>query len=442
MSYNFLARRLRVEYDFRKQGVNEAPFQIFLAGDTMLVTPWSHVNDSETIDLFRAMRAAEVTIVNLETVIHSFEGHAQANSGGTWMRSPPEIAWELAWAGVDMVCHANNHAFDYGPEGIMQTIGHVEAAGIVLSGSGADLLQARAPRHLTRKGRTVAHLAMASTFVSYGKASRPRGGMRGRPGINPLAVGHGASVTLPPWAACMMKRLDQAMGRNVDRYRQPSFRRNGMNFSIGRSFSYRGGPAVNESDEKGNLQAIAEARANADIVVVSIHAHQQAGWFRQFAARAVEAGADVIVAHGPHSIRGIEIINGRPVFHGLGDFAYQADKVELQPSDAYDRFALGDEADVAQLRQAWSTISELSAKRETFEGLAARVRFSGREPVSIELLPIDLRFADKGGNRGLPRLADGNTGRRLIGQVAELSKPMGARIAYDPAGNRGSVALR
>jgi poly-gamma-glutamate capsule biosynthesis protein CapA/YwtB (metallophosphatase superfamily) len=102
----------------------------------MLVSPWSKADDDATLRLFYAMREAEVTILNLEIVIHSFEGYAQANSGGSWMRSPPEIARELTWAGVDMVANANNHSFDYGSEGILQTIRHAEEAGLVISGSG------------------------------------------------------------------------------------------------------------------------------------------------------------------------------------------------------------------------------------------------------------------------------------------------------------------
>ena len=98
---------------------------LFLAGDALIVEPWSQIDDPTFLRLVAEMRAADVAIVNLETVIHDFKGYAQADSGGTYMASPPSIAGELAWAGVDMVSSANNHAFDYGTEGILETLEHV-----------------------------------------------------------------------------------------------------------------------------------------------------------------------------------------------------------------------------------------------------------------------------------------------------------------------------
>src|SRR5262245_41917324 len=83
---------------------------LFLAGDTMLAEAWSGEQDPAFARLVAEMRAADVALVNLESVIHSFQGYAQADSGGTYMSSPPEIARELAWAGVDLLAHANNHA--------------------------------------------------------------------------------------------------------------------------------------------------------------------------------------------------------------------------------------------------------------------------------------------------------------------------------------------
>jgi poly-gamma-glutamate capsule biosynthesis protein CapA/YwtB (metallophosphatase superfamily) len=420
----------------------DATFDIFLAGDAMLVSPWSRAGDDATLRLFSAMREADVTILNLETVIHSFEGYAQANSGGSWMRSPPEIAQELAWAGVDMVAHANNHSFDYGSEGILQTIRHVDAAGIAISGSGRDLQQARSPRYVERSGRTVAHVAMASDFISYGKASLSLPGLRGRPGLNPLSLERKASMTVPRWAVSLIKTLDGLLGRNTERYELPNFSKNGVMISTGQTFSYQRGPRVDMADARGNIDAIVEARSKADIVVVSIHAHKQNRWLRPFAAQAIEAGADVVLAHGPHEIRGIEIIGGCPVFFGLGDFAYQADQVELMPPEAYDRAGLDYSASARKVRRSWPPTARLESSRETYEGLAARIGFRGDQAASIELLPVDLRHGEQSSLRGCPRLADQSLGERLIARAAKASRKYGTKIRFDPETNSGRIDLR
>ena len=103
---------------------------LFLAGDTMITQPWAQVKDTAFIQLIEEIRNSDISIVNLETIIHEFLGYAQAHSGGSYMASPPAISAELKWAGIDMVSHANNHAFDYGPEGIIETLQYIGAAGI------------------------------------------------------------------------------------------------------------------------------------------------------------------------------------------------------------------------------------------------------------------------------------------------------------------------
>lgn len=96
------------------------------------------------------------------------------------MASPPEIARELKWAGFDMLAHANNHAFDYGVTGILETIEHIEQEGLIIAGSGKDLQSARAPRYFKCTACTVGLVAMASDFVSYGRASYKRADLHGR----------------------------------------------------------------------------------------------------------------------------------------------------------------------------------------------------------------------------------------------------------------------
>ena len=52
------------------------------------------------------------------------------------MASPPHIAAELKWAGFDMLAHANNHAFDYGAVGILETAEHAEREGLIMPDRG------------------------------------------------------------------------------------------------------------------------------------------------------------------------------------------------------------------------------------------------------------------------------------------------------------------
>lgn len=79
-------------------------------------------------------------------------------------------------------------------------------------------------------------------------------------------------------------------------------------------------------------------RRMADVVIVTFHGgtegdkavrlghgmehlgREKRGDLRRWAHAMVEAGADLIVGHGPHVLRGVEFWDGRPIFYSLGNF--------------------------------------------------------------------------------------------------------------------------
>lgn len=419
--------------------------RLFLAGDALITQPWSGVSDPDFVAIVREMRAADVTIINLETVIHEFKGHAQADSAGGYMASPPQIAGELKWAGVDMVAHANNHTFDYGSIGILETLEHVDSAGLILAGSGKDLQEARRPRTMQAAGRTVALVAMTASFFHYGAASRSRPGMRGRPGLNPLALRKDKVMTITPAVAAILRQPAVAAilrqyarlrGGHEDRFLQPTFSFKGINFQVGDRIDYVSELRVDERSRIANLAIVREASETADCTVVSVHAHRQGRWLRKFAHAAIAEGADIVFIHGPHEVRGIEVHDGRPIFYCLGDFVFQWQRIERHPAEAYEKAGLGDDANFEDLIARDSLFKEL-----VFEGVAAILNIRDGWTDCIELLPLDLQFAAPFDIRGRPRLGDREFGARVIGQVAERSKTYGTAIAYDPETNRGIVEI-
>ena len=97
--------------------------------------------------------------------------------------------------------------------------------------------------------------------------------------------------------------------------------------------------AFNLLDLDASLQTIRDARAEADIVIVSFHGgaegatHQHVapgdetflgedrGDLRKFAHAAVDAGAQLVVGSGPHVVRGMEVYQGKLIAYSLGNFA-------------------------------------------------------------------------------------------------------------------------
>jgi poly-gamma-glutamate capsule biosynthesis protein CapA/YwtB (metallophosphatase superfamily) len=122
-----------------------------LAGDTML---GRGVAEQLTAEPRAALIAAEVAeclagadafVLNLECCISHRGDPFPDPAKPFFFRAPPIAAQRLAELGVDAVTLANNHALDYGPSALLDTLSYLQATGIAAVGAGADLESARAP---------------------------------------------------------------------------------------------------------------------------------------------------------------------------------------------------------------------------------------------------------------------------------------------------------
>lgn len=225
-----------------------------------------------------AVGAADLAIGHLE-VPHASGGSELALDVPAPAAAPEHLD-ALARAGFSAVSLAGNHIADWGGEGIEETIGRLDSLGIAHSGAGSTLSAAREPAALESRGRCLA-------LLSYNCVG-PEGAWAGddRAGCNYLRIATGDGGPVAPTAD-----LQQVTESALER--------------------------LNED--------IRAARAGADLVVVALHkgiVHTPAAlapYERPLARAAIEAGADVVVGHHAHILRGIEIHAGRPVFHGLGN---------------------------------------------------------------------------------------------------------------------------
>lgn len=420
----------------------DGSLSIFLGGDALITEPWAGIDDPAFAALVAEMRAADSTVINLETVVHEHKGFAQPEAGGTYMASPPAIAGELKWAGVDMVAAANNHAFDYGSVGILETVEHLSAAGIEIAGIGRDLQAARAPSFAASDAGTVGLVSMASTFVPYGRASNTRPDMHGRPGLNPLTPTRKVAGTITPAIANTLAKWKRWARGGQQPARGQIFRFLGLRFLVGDAPAFSGfRRSVSPIDLAANLDAIRKAADKADVTIASVHAHRHQSWLAKFARQAIDSGADIVFVHGPHEVRAIEFHAGKPIFYCLGDFVYQTHRITRFPSEMYEKHGLGPEAVAKDLWSAWEKSLGVSGKRKTFESFAAVLDYEGSRLERIRLLPLDLQFDAPPETRGQPRLADPILGRRIIDEVAALSRKRGAIVRYDATRNEGVVEI-
>lgn len=221
---------------------------------------------------------------NLECVILGARAGVPTRAIEGVHSAPPEVIDYLTGLGVSLFASSNNHSFDLGTGGILDTMDAFKDRGLRAAGLGIDDAAARAP--VFRAGRRngiVALVAAASGMIRLGGAASPD-----RPGVN----------------------------------------------EIRRELS----GALNGRDVRRTLDAITAARKEADIVIAYLHNHYwepvisvTPEWQRRLAREMVDAGASVFVAHGTPLLQGVELHSGAPIFHGLSSLFFQTRKAP----DAY-----------------------------------------------------------------------------------------------------------
>jgi poly-gamma-glutamate synthesis protein (capsule biosynthesis protein) len=148
-------------------------------------------------------------------------------------------------------------------------------------------------------------------------------------------------------------------------------------------------------------------------------------------ARAVDAGADVFVGHGPHVLRGVEIYKGKPILYSLSNFIFQNETLVRMPADSYEQYSLDDDvaqpADYLDARYDNDRRS-FPSDAEYWDSVVAVTKWEGGRFVELELHPITLGYKTSRAERGRPQLASGTDASRILEMMATRSKPFGATV--------------
>jgi poly-gamma-glutamate capsule biosynthesis protein CapA/YwtB (metallophosphatase superfamily) len=415
-------------------------FTLAAVGDLIIARPISQNRDPGFTAVAAILRDADATFGNFEGSafdIRQFKGHPQAEFGGVWIIGIPEVAKDLRSLGFDLVSRANNHATDWGVEGMRLTSDALNEAGIVHAGVGEHRAAARAGRSIdTPKGR-IGLVSMASTFTPLSRSTPPVGEAPGRPGVNALRTTRYSLITREEMQVLRKIRDEQPPGSirlpEVDNPDELTLF--GANYRVGdrRGFTFRMDPV----DRDEILKSIRATKQMTDFVVATIHAHEPGNWSEEPAdflpelARAtIDAGADQFVGHGPHQLRGIEIYKGKPIFYSLGDFVFQLDLLEPVGMDLYEQFKMDPtKATDADFNAMWN--ARTFTGEHWYQSVIAVSRFDQGRVSEIRLHPVDLNYAARGANRGVPRAAAPAVARRILEQLQRLSKPYGTTISIE-----------
>ena len=218
-------------------------------------------------------RHADFGFVNLETPVAP---NSSRGSKPFQFDAPIALVQSLKASGVKIVSFANNHVFDQGQPGFAETLQHLREEGLLFVGAASTAQDAWKPVILEKNGIKIGWLGMTRW-------------LNGHHNVEQESQPHVAFLPYPGTG-------DEATGLS----------------------------------EAGLLDAIKAARAQCDLLLVSIHwgveyAPEPLPRDVELAHKMVEAGAGAVIGHHPHVLQQIETYTTQDqrntvIFFSLGNF--------------------------------------------------------------------------------------------------------------------------
>ena len=314
-------------------------FSVTAGGDTMGGFGVSGVVASMGSGLFESIaptfEKSDFGFVNLESPLT--DGGDPQGWKDVVIKGNPALAPAMAKSGINVVTMANNHAGDMGDSGLLDSIRYCEDNGITVVGAGKDLKQAMAGAVLkTKNGAKVAFLGFSDV----------------------LPAGYPATATSP-------------------------------------------GTSPGRADLSAVKSAIKAAKKKADYVIVGWHwnfEYKRAPSYLEESEgkAAIDAGADIVFAHHPHLLDGVEAYHGGLIFYSLGNLVFSG------------------------------------FSGETAETVLVRAKVS-EDGIDAQLVPV------VGGGSGVPSLATGSQADSILQRVQGFSAALDTNVKI--AHGKGYVHL-
>lgn len=227
------------------------------------------VEDVFSAELLEEMRGADILMVNNEFP-YTNRGIALENKQFTFRADTETVSW-LNDMGVDIVSLANNHAFDFGEIGLLDTFETLETVGMPYVGAGRNIEEASAP-----------------VFFMTG------------------------NIKIGILSATQIERLDHPDTRGAEENVSGVFR------CWNPQLLY---------------ETIQKTKEECDFLVVFIHwgteNTDELDWAQlDQAPKLAEAGADLIIGAHPHCLQGIDYVGNVPVIYSLGNFWFNSKSLD------------------------------------------------------------------------------------------------------------------
>lgn len=301
-------------------------------------------------DLAPLFTAADVRLINLETVVGELPMDAAYPGKRFLLQTPPGALDALSSLEVDAVDLANNHAYDWLDDGVVSTLDALDRAGLPRYGGGLTPEEAEAPVILEHQGVRIGVIGFTSVDGRFVNDSYPEDGEAIPADLDPAEAwqyearswGFASDTWTVPEAGRragsawrLFKAVEDELTVDESAAAWDSLRQTYPELQDWVAHRGHGGAAL--WDTATSPRAIAALAEQTDVVVVQLHGGFQflpgiSEFVDRMARDASDAGADLVIAHHPHVLQGASWHGDTLIVHSLGNLVFDQDFLATFPS--------------------------------------------------------------------------------------------------------------
>jgi poly-gamma-glutamate capsule biosynthesis protein CapA/YwtB (metallophosphatase superfamily) len=300
----------------------------------------------------RAFAAADLSTVNLETVVSTLPDSDAYPQKRVIINSHPETMAALEAMGVDLVMLGNNHARDYFDTGVVATMAALDARNIPYTGAAADGGATGRTPHIVTMGTTrVGMLSYCMLNGDSGNDGLAEDGDPVPPDLDPADAWEyearrweflDGPVLVVPAAdrrAGSAWRLfrDEESNMSPDEAARAWASLSAVYPELQDLVARRGHGGAAMWVTSQAAADIAALKQDADLVIVQIHGsaefqHAPSAFVVGATRAAIDAGADAVLLHHPHILQGFDWYKGKLIAYSLGNFVFDQEEHSTTPT--------------------------------------------------------------------------------------------------------------
>jgi len=404
---NFSFRDLREELKNKMTGT----FTVASVGDLFWILPVAERMSPQLRDVLR----------NADTTLGNFEGGARVQ--------PRDSAKDLQALGFDFLAPGEGS----------QAHALMDEFGIKMGGSGPNLTMARRPvLQELPQGRVAFLAACPGTNLCGDRATANEAG------VNPLGLTVWNTVTAEQFNQ-LKAILDSVIARRTEPdvlvpSDLPPPQPPGHLLLWGQKYMIAAKPGelhyeLDPADEQAQILAVRNAKEIADFVAFHMHSHLNrysfqkyshdnypADFMRPFIHKLIDNGLDMYFGSGNHSMQGIEIYKGRPIFYNQGNMGVDlVRRPDSPPNGGNMTGTEGRELTAAETQDEPTSVAYM-----------ANTTYKGGRLVEIRIYPVDVGVGKRPWSReNIPETPSPELARSILERIQKYSEPFGTKISIE-----------